>query len=139
MNKLFLIDGAAGAGKSDLISFVKKYMNNYDINVIPKITTRKVRTQEEAKDSDLSFITEQEFEKWEIENLGECYTYPYGDGRYGFSKTELIESVQNHEFTLVIVRNKALIHRIQDELRDIVYVRHILYLYGYGTCCEAFT
>ena len=33
MNKLFLIDGAAGTGKSDLINFVKKYLSNYDINV----------------------------------------------------------------------------------------------------------
>lgn len=128
MNKLFLIDGAAGAGKSDLISFVKKYMNNYDIKVIPKITTRKIRMREEAKESDLSFFTEEEFEKWETDNFGKCYIYLYGNEKYGFSKIELIESVQNHEFTFVIVRNKALIHRIQDELRDLVYVRHI-YIY----------
>lgn len=128
VNKLFLIDGAAGAGKSDLINFVKKYMNNYDINIISKITTRKLRKKEEAKETDLSFFTEQEFQKWEIDNKGKCYTYPYGDGKYGFSKTDLIKSVKSHEFTFVIVRNKALIDRIQEELKEIVYVRHI-YIY----------
>lgn len=128
MNKLFLVDGAAGVGKSDLINFVKKYMNNYDINVISKITTRELREREEAKESDLSFITKQEFEKWKTDNFGMCYTYPYGDGEYGFSKAELIKSVKNHEFTFVIVRNKALIHRIQEDLKEIVIIRHI-YIY----------
>ncbi len=128
MNKLFLIDGAAGAGKSDLINFVKKYMNNYDINVIPKITTRKKRIKEEAKETDLAFFTEHEFEKWKSDNLGTIYTYPYGGERYGFSKTALIDSVKSHEFTFVIVRNKALIDRIQQELKEFAYVRHI-YIY----------
>lgn len=128
MNKLFLIDGAAGSGKSDLINFVKTNMNNYNINVISKITTRKIRKREEAKETDLSFFTEQEFERWEIENLGKCYVYLYGDAKYGFSKIELIKSIENYEFTFVIIRNKKLIKRIQEEFKEMVYVRWI-YLY----------
>ncbi len=125
MNKLFLIDGAAGTGKSDLINFAKKYLNNYDINVISKFTTRKPRTKEEAKETDLSFISEQQFEKWKKEKQKQCYTYPYGEAQYGFEKSDLIKSVKKHEFTFIIIRNKALIDRIQEELNDIVYVRHI--------------
>ena len=128
MNKLFLVDGAAGTGKSDLINFVKTYLNNYDISVIPKITTRELRSKEEAKETDLSFVSEQDFKKWEMDNIGLCYTYPYGGEWYGFSKSVLIESVKSHEFTFVIVRNKALIDRIQDELKEIAYVLHI-YVY----------
>lgn len=125
MNKLFLIDGAAGTGKSDLINFVKTYLNNYDINVISKFTTREPRIKEEAKETDLSFISEKQFKEWEVENQGQCYTYPYGEGKYGFSKSVLIESVTKHEFTFVIIRNKALIDRIQEELKEITQVLHI--------------
>lgn len=125
MNKLFLIDGAAGTGKSDLINFVKIYLDNYDINVISKFTTREVRLKEEAKETELSFISEQQFKKWETENKEQCYTYPYGGRRYGFNKSTLIESVKNHEYTFVIIRNKALIDRIQEEFKEIAYVVHI--------------
>lgn len=128
MNKLFLIDGAAGTGKSDLINFVKTYLNNYDINVISKYTTRVPRMKEEAIETDLSFITEQQFKEWEVENKDQCYCYPYGSGRYGFDKSILLKSVKVHEFTFVIVRNKALIDRIQEEFKEIAYVLHI-YIY----------
>lgn len=125
MNKLFLIDGAAGTGKSDLIDFVKTYLNNYDINVISKFTTREPRTREEARETDLVFVTEQQFEEWETENRGWCYSYPYGDGRYGFDKKILIESVKKHEFTFVIIRNKALIDRIQEDLMEFACILHV--------------
>lgn len=125
MNKIFLIDGAAGTGKSDLINFVKIYLDNYDINVVSKFTTREVRLKEEAKETELTFISEQQFKKWETENKGQCYTYPYGGRKYGFSKSTLIESVKKHEFTFVIIRNKALIDRIQEEFKEIACVIHI--------------
>lgn len=125
MNKLFLIDGAAGTGKSDLINFVKKYLYNYDINVISKFTTRNIRNKEEAKETDLMFVSEEEFAKWETKNYNQCYTYPYGDGKYGFDKDTLVKSVLNHEFTFIIVRNKALIDRIQEDLKELVYILHI--------------
>lgn len=125
MNKLFLIDGAAGTGKSDLINFVKVYLKYYDINVISKLTTRQVRSKEEAKETELTFVSVQEFEKWEEENPGNCYTYPYGGGMYGFNKMTLIESVEKHEFTFVIVRNKALIDRIKEDFEEIAYVLHV--------------
>ena len=125
MHKLFLIDGAAGTGKSDLVNFVKTYLDNWDINIISKQTTRKPRLKEEAKETDLSFVTEEQFNKWKVKFGEDCYTYPYGGSQYGFSKSALIDSVIQHEFTFVIVRNKALIDRIQEELKEIAYVLHI--------------
>ncbi len=128
MNKLFLIDGAAGAGKSDLINFIKKNMTNYDVNVIPKFTTREKRKKEEAKETDLNMVNEREFEEWKSNNLGKIYTYQYCNAEYAFSKTDLLDSVKNHEFTFVIVGNENLIYRLKEELKEIVYVRHI-YIY----------
>lgn len=125
MNKLFLIDGAAGTGKSDLVNFVKTYLNNYDINIVSKHTTREPRIKEEAKETDLSFVSQQQFKEWKSELGEQCYTYPYGGSQYGFSKSVLIDSVTKHEFTFVIVRNKALIDRIQEELKEMAYVLHI--------------
>lgn len=125
MNNLFLVDGAAGTGKSDLINFVKIYLDNYDINVISKFTTRKPREKEEAKETDLIFVSDRKFDEWKKENPNQYYSYPYGDGLYGFSKEVLMNSVKQHEFTFIIIRNKALIDRIQEEFGKIVRVHHI--------------
>lgn len=125
MNKLFIIDGAAGTGKSDLIDFVKIYLNNYDINIVPKLTTREPRIVEEAKETDLCFISELQFNNLLAENPNEYYVYPYGNALYGFEKSKLIESIQSHEFTFLIVRNKALIDKLQEEYKNIVLVLHV--------------
>jgi len=62
MNKLFLIDGAAGTGKSDLMEFVKT-QSDYDVFSVGKLTTREQRENEEAKTTDLTFVSSDEFEK----------------------------------------------------------------------------
>ena len=72
MNKLFLIDGAAGTGKSDLMDFVKR-QSDYDIYSVGKITTRGQRNIEEAKTTDLTFVSPDEFEK--RKSMGDYYTY----------------------------------------------------------------
>lgn len=62
MNKLFLIDGAAGTGKSYLMEFVRR-QSDYDVCSIGKITTRGQRSIEEVKTTDLTFVSLDEFER----------------------------------------------------------------------------
>ena len=116
MNKLFLIDGAAGTGKSDLIEFVST-QTDYDISTVGKITTRRKRKKEEAKLTDLVFVTKDEFDR--RKNNGDYYTYRYGskghEYDYAINKTELIDSLCNHEFTFAIVRSRPTIAIIKRE------------------------
>lgn len=48
MKVLFLVDGAAGAGKSDLVNYIANTYQN-TATKINKYTTRKRRITEEAK------------------------------------------------------------------------------------------
>lgn len=117
MNKLFLVDGAAGTGKSDFMEFVKT-QSDYDISSVGKITTREQRENEEAKSTDLTFVSYEEFEK--KRRTGKYYTYRYGGKNeecdYALSKEELISSLKKHEFTFAIVRSRPTITQIIKEL-----------------------
>lgn len=126
MNKLFLIDGAAGTGKSDLMEFVRR-QSDYDIFSVGKITTREQRNIEEAKTTDLTFVSSDEFE--EKRRNGDYYTYKYGskgeEYDYALSKEELIESLIKHEFTFAIVRSRPTITQIIKELSSYGLIKHV--------------
>lgn len=124
MKKLILIDGAAGAGKSDLMEYVRSAAGgNMSINILSKITTRKARVKEEARVSDLEFVNEKKFES--ITNDGKYYTYQYSDARYGVNAEQIHESIEKYEFTFIIIRNKGLISKLQDDFKDKALVLHI--------------
>ena len=126
MNKLFLIDGAAGTGKSDLMEFVRS-QSDYDINSVGKITTRGQRNIEEAKTTDLTFVSANEFA--EKNRTGAYYTYKYGskgeEYDYALSKEELITSLKKHEFTFAIVRSRPSITQIVKDLSTYGLVKHV--------------
>ena len=126
MNKLFLIDGAAGTGKSDLMEFVKT-QSDYDISSVGKITTREQRDNEEAKTTDLTFVSVAEFE--ERRSKGDYYAYKYGskgdENDYAISKEELINSLKKYEFTFAIVRSRPTITQIIKELSSYGLVRRV--------------
>lgn len=130
MNKVFLIDGASGTGKSDLIGFVKENLSNYDINIVKKNTTRPRRSKEEAPeiDEELDFFTADEFQQKGLDNKNKYYVYKYGGHQYSFNKEALKESASKHEFSFVIVRNKKLIDVIKKELENTALTFY-LYLY----------
>lgn len=124
MKKLVLIDGAAGAGKSDLMEYVElSCTGNMSINILSKITTRKVRKKEEAIISDLEFLDKEIFEA-QISN-DDYYVYKYSDESYGIKKQDIIDSIEKYEFTFIIIRNKALISRLQEEFSSKALVLHI--------------
>ena len=47
INNLFIIDGAAGTGKSDLIEFVSDQIAGHNATILKKFTTRTLRPEEE--------------------------------------------------------------------------------------------
>ncbi len=124
MKKLILIDGAAGAGKSDLMEYVKLSAGvNRSVNVLSKVTTRKEREKEEAKVSDLEFLDEEEFDL--LVDDKNYYSYVYSTAKYGIKKQDIYNSIDNYEFTFVIIRNKGLIGKLQEDFSNKALVLHI--------------
>lgn len=121
MKVLFLVDGAAGAGKSDLVSFVANTFQ-YTATKVDKFTTRKKRLSEEAKKSDLIFISEEEFRDKEANKKDLLFKYIYGGHKYGFYKSSLDKAIQKYNCTFVIVRNQDLIRKLCSVYKDLVLV-----------------
>lgn len=117
LKKLFLIDGAAGTGKTDLVEYVRNKYHN--ANVVRKYTTRSLRNEEDNSKLDLIFLSEKEFEN---KNFNPQNVYTYGGKLYGFDENELVKSIEKYEFTLLIIRNLQIIRRILHEYRNKAFV-----------------
>ena len=89
LKKLFLIDGAAGTGKTDLVEYVRNKYHN--ANVVRKYTTRSLRNEEGNSKRDLIFLSEEEFEN---KNFNPQKVYTYGGKLYGFDENELVKSIE---------------------------------------------
>ena len=110
---LFLIDGAAGTGKTDLVTYIsEKYQPNGYATYIQKFTTREQRVDEVRRETelDLEFVSDAEFEARQRKE--KCYTYIYGDERYGFEKRKLDTALRTFECVFVIVRSLVLIQEL---------------------------
>lgn len=111
MKVLFLVDGAAGAGKSDLVSYVSNTYR-YTAIKINKYTTRKKRKSEEAKKSDLIFISNEEFKLKETQDHDMFFNYVYGGQKYGFFKSDLDNAIAKYDCTFIIIRSQDLIKKL---------------------------
>lgn len=127
MKVLFLVDGAAGAGKSDLVNYIANTYK-YTATKVNKYTTRSKRPSEEAKKTDLIFITEEEFRAKEENKRDLFFNYIYGGSKYGFYKSELDEALKKNKCTFIIVRNQDLIRELCSIYKDKVLVVPI-YIY----------
>ena len=128
MNTLFIIDGAAGTGKSDLVEFVH-FKNAHTCKIINKFTTRAKRKDDArpTKWLDITFITLQEFEeKKKAAGEENFYTYLYDNQWYGFYKKELDESISTFKNTFVIVRSRKIILQLIEDYQHIVDVVPVL-------------
>lgn len=108
IKKLFLIDGLAGTGKNDLIDFIEQKHHSTS-TVVYKYTTRMHRNPEEAKKTDLMFVSGEDFESRCDE---EFYHYSYADGWYGFSKRDVMDALNKFENVFVIIRSRDIIARL---------------------------
>lgn len=107
---LFLIDGASGTGKSDLINYISDY--NTDIFYIEKYTTRKIREYEKKNTQKLDLI---HISNYKFDNYNFDYVYNYGGYKYGFSKTDIINKFKKSDNVFIIVRDVNLITKLKND------------------------
>jgi guanylate kinase len=124
MQNLFLVDGASGVGKSDLIKWVMDN-NAYNVGYLRKATTRKERDYEKDDPNillDLDFVNDDEFNDREFD-----YIYTYGGSRYGFSARTLTNELMKYDNVIAIIRNNQLIQRIANDYSIINVVPTFIY------------
>jgi guanylate kinase len=112
MKNLFLVDGASGTGKSDLLKWASEN-NADDVGFIRKGTTRQQRDYEASDPEillDLEFLSKEGFETKHYD-----YTYTYGGARYGLFRKELTKKLIKHNNVFAIVRNTGTIRKIADD------------------------
>lgn len=117
-NKLFLVDGLAGTGKNDLIDFIEQ-KHRFTSTVVYKYTTRMQRNPEEAKKTDLMFISEEKFQN---KCSKDFYNYSYANEFYGFYKKDLTDALAKYENVFVIIRDRNLIAELANEFFEIALV-----------------
>ena len=128
MKTLFLIDGAAGTGKTDMLEYLRqKYSSRNQVTVIPKYTTRAHRLDEiDRKLSlDLMFVDRSEFDK--LKKNSDFYSYEYGDELYGFHGCEITDALRVHQNAFLIVRDRATIQQVADDYPQICTVPVFIY------------
>lgn len=127
---IFVIDGAAGTGKSDLLEFVEHHIVGYNATILKKVTTRHMREEEKRtnKSLDLKFVSDEEFDQY-IEK-GDFYWYKYphnGVERYGFFKSDLEDKLHKYDNVFLIVRNATTIKKIRQDFSDVNIIPIFVY------------
>ena len=113
MKNLFLIDGAAGTGKTDMIEYLReKYTGPNNITVIQKYTTRDERPEEinVRPYLDLDFIEKKQFNELKLKS--NFYYYEYGREFYGFFRSDIDEFLSTYQNVFIIVRNLETIKQL---------------------------
>ncbi|MBN2228121.1 MAG: hypothetical protein JW779_00910 [Candidatus Thorarchaeota archaeon] len=127
---LFLIDGAAGTGKSDLLEFVKKQIVGKRASTLEKYSTRKLRDEERrtSKCLDLKFVSDAEFSSFVKKGDFYHYTYPHRVGaRYGFYRSDLEAKLKEFDNVFLIVRSATTIQDIAADFPDVNVVPIFVY------------
>lgn len=121
MKNLFVVDGASGTGKSDLLQYV--IQTSGKVSVVQKITTREMREYEKQNwFLDLEFVSANEFD-----NLQFDYWYPYSYEKYGFNKSDIYDAFTKAPNVFIIVRDHEV---IEDIIRDFHFINVIpVYVY----------
>lgn len=128
MKKLFLVDGAAGYVKEDLIKYINSKEN---IGIVKKYTTKKEKNNSLKNCSDLVCISDDKFIEMESESEYYCYNYGkkddgYGKARYGISKDKLKCAIEKYDNVFVIVRSSECTNEIIKDVGNKVKVIPVL-------------
>ncbi len=110
---IFLIDGASGTGKTDLVEYVKSI--NKNSGFVIKSTTRKIRDYEQKNthNLDLKFCTQLKFDSLKLD-----YQYEYENYQYGFSKKELNDFIEKYLNVFLIIRNVPLMRKLKEDYKE---------------------
>lgn len=129
LKNLFLIDGAAGTGKTDLLEYVlNKYSSSNLVAILKKFTTRKQRPEEIERKLplDLLFVSHTEFEK-HLHGAESFYFYQYGGEFYGFYKASVDEALDSNQNVFIIVRDRVTIMQIENDYPKINTIPVFIY------------
>lgn len=147
MKNLFLVDGAAGSGKTDFFNFINgigSESNNYAI-ALSKFTTRE-RRESDANNNDLKHFegTKEEREKKyhsEIELLkskGDIifeYQYPAGDAYYSIVKSSIDNALKKFKNVYVIIRSSYCIREIAEAYKNYSNINVVpIFIYSDKEC-----
>ncbi|MBQ4443129.1 MAG: hypothetical protein II896_00530 [Clostridia bacterium] len=117
MKNLFIIDGLAGTGKSDAVSYLNDKKNSFHAVIIKKYTTRPERKREKDGELnvDLQFVSDEQFEQIES-SIGDMFiSYEYGGKikyRYGFSLYEIEKELSTCKNVFIIIRDVDIITKL---------------------------
>jgi len=128
MKTLFLIDGAAGTGKTDMLEYLRhKHTEKGKAAVLRKFTTRAHREEEiqQALELDLEFVSQRKFE--DLRHKSGFYSYSYGDDSYGFRREDIDKMLQSHQHVFIIVRDRAMIEQLIKDYPRICVVPVYIY------------
>ena len=131
MKTIFLIDGAAGTGKSDMIRYIAKKKRR-SATLVPKFTTRSERPEERNLKLDLLFPEDTRAQFLERTQDPEFYWYTYGnrdvgEEYYGFYKKNVKEALKDSNFVLIIVRDHDIISTIKRDFSAVRVVSVFVY------------
>lgn len=132
MKNLFIIDGAAGTGKTDLIKYIHDKYNSSNITYIKKYTTRQKRPDEISLNLQLDLIHVSESDFLIFKKSPDFVSYKYGDEEngfydYGFYINDLRDAISKFKNVFIIIRNKPLVDEIVSrfpEIKTIVVYIH---------------
>lgn len=133
MKTLFLIDGASGTGKSDIIRYVTKKKKNV-ATFIPKYTTRDIRPMEKERKTplDLTFPPDSYETFMERTKDDSFYWYTYGDPAegeeyYGFYEQDIINAFNTHDIALIVVRDLETIQSVKNDFPNVSCISVFIY------------
>ena len=128
MKTLFLIDGAAGTVKTDMLEYLRlKYTGRGQVAVLSKYTTREHRKEERERNLplDLEFVSRRKFD--ELSKAPGFYSYTYGGASYGFRSEDVNKLLEANQHVFVVVRDRAMIEQLIDDYPRICAVPVFIY------------
>jgi len=126
MNTLFIIDGAGGAGKSDLIEYIEsKYVASRRAAVVQKYSTRRSRPEEKSHPIDLIVVPSLEFDT--RQSNADFFYYWYDGERYGFYCEDIDSALASSANVFIVVRDMNTIRRLSDRYRSVRVVPVFIY------------
>ncbi len=127
---LFIIDGAFGTGKKQLVEYIRSNQKRTRDSMVLQKETAVDHTHVVSKaiSSDLnSPISNEQFDHMIGDVNDKFYYYRYTKQRYGFYKSSLDKALQEKKYVFVIVRDKDTIRNLRDEYKEFLAVPVYIY------------